>query len=106
MNAESISSNECVALPSTSESMRTHAISYTKLESAVPAATISSTRQSIGSSGAGGVVSIVWCGGAPSASGSSLSCTSRTAPNTVSPTSRLMIAAVSSVPGNPATPMR
>jgi hypothetical protein len=70
MNAESISSNECVALPSTSESIRTHAISYTKLESAVPAATISRTRQSIGSSGAGGMVSMV-CGGAAAAPGSS-----------------------------------
>ena len=105
MKAESINSNECVALPSTSESMRTHAISQTKLESAVPAVTISNTRQSIGSSGDGALLSAE-CAGVGTVPGSPCSCASRTAPNTVSPTRRLMIAAVRIVPGSPATPMR
>ena len=44
MKAESISSNECVAAPSTSASIRIHAISYTNEATAVPAATASSAR--------------------------------------------------------------
>ena len=103
MNAESMSSKECVALPKTSESIRIQAISYTNDATAVPKLTARSSRDEArglsgarGSSRGGGEATEEAAAGEEAAG-------ERAARNTTAATRRFRAAAASTVPGRPAT---
>ena len=107
MNAESISSNECVAEPSTSESMRIQPISYMNDDSAVPkltASRIRRTRRDTSSpTNTGAPVPASRDGAATGSAPASVA--PRETMNTAAATTRFIAAAAASVPGRPAIAM-
>ncbi len=113
MNADSINSNECVALPRTSESMRIHPISYAKEAVAVPRLT---ARRAVAakptpdsaSPGAGGPARLEPSNSLPDATGSGNEADTgraRTVDQTRAAATRLRTAAAREVPGRPNAPI-